>query len=170
LQRLLKEELYENAMISAKQFLKFCQKQGFMLRKVEYELFIAKVHLRCGAYHEALFQTLKVIDKTEEWQMNLVHKQGKLLLAEILLEMGDYYEALLAVNELDVDGPLKAEICNLKAKIVLFLSKEIKYNEVGAVLMQKAAISTLTEMVRSNYTTLTLLFSENQVKSVHSSI
>lgn len=165
MQRLLKEELYENAMISAKQFLKFCQKQGFMLKKVEYELFIAKLHLKCGAYHEALFQTLKVIDKAEEWQMNLVHKQGKLLLAEVLLEMGDYYEALLAVNELDADGQLKAEICILKAKIILFLSKELEYNEVGAVIMQKAAINTLTEMVSSS-----LLFSENQTKSPHLSI
>lgn len=46
LKRLFKEELYDNALISGKRFLKFCEKQGFMLKKLEYELFIAKIHLR----------------------------------------------------------------------------------------------------------------------------
>jgi len=88
LQRLFKEELYDSALNSAKEFLRFCEKQGMLLKKVEYELFIASIHLKHRAYHEALFQVLKVIDKAEEWQMMILYLEANIVLSEIHLEMG----------------------------------------------------------------------------------
>lgn len=72
-----------------------------MLKRVEYELYIAKLHLRCDAYHEALFQVLKVIDKTEDWQMSKLELEAKICLAEIHLEMSSYYEAYIQLNEIE---------------------------------------------------------------------
>lgn len=66
-----------------------------LLKKVEFELFIAKVYVECDAYHEALFQVLKVIDKAEQWQMILLYLEANIVLAQIHLEMGAYYEALV---------------------------------------------------------------------------
>jgi hypothetical protein len=153
LQRLYKEELFDNALTSAKEFLKFCDKQGFMLKRVEYELFIAKVHMKCDAYHEALFQALKIIDKTEEWQMTILNLESKIVLSEIHFEMGAYYEALTLLNEIEatvlskMEPEMKAIFHNLKAKVTFFLSNEVVYNERGGVIMKKAAIKGLETSV-----------------------
>jgi len=82
LQRLFKEELYHDVLLSAKEFLKFCEKQGLMLKKLEYELLVAKIHHKSDAFQEALFQTLKIIEKAEEWQMTILSLEAKILLAD----------------------------------------------------------------------------------------
>jgi len=117
------------------------------LKKVEYELFIAKVYLKCGSYHESLFQTLKIIDRTEEYQMTLLNQETMVHLAEIHLEMGAYYEALVVLNDIKATEKLKIKVCTLRARVVVFLSHEVHYNEVGAVAMKKAVIKELDEMV-----------------------
>mmetsp|Transcript_22409 Transcript_22409/g.19912 ORF Transcript_22409/g.19912 Transcript_22409/m.19912 type:complete len:100 (+) Transcript_22409:146-445(+) len=99
-----------------------------MLKKVEYDLFIARIHLYSDAYHEALFQTLKVTDKAEEWQMSILSLEAKILLSEIHLEMGSYYEALTQLNSVEAEilgkcsPDTKTFFYNLKAKTTLYLS------------------------------------------------
>lgn len=146
LRRLFKEELYDDALTSAKNLIKFCEKQGYLLKKVEYELFIAKIHNKSDAAHEALFQTLKIIEKAEEWQMSILILEAKILLSEIHLEMSSYYEALTLLNEIEAgilgkcNPEIKANFYIIRAKTVLYLSSEIKRNEPGAVAMKKSAI------------------------------
>ena len=151
LQRLFKEELYYNALISAKEFIKFCEKQGFVLKKLQYELFIAKVNLKWDSYHEALFQALKIIEKTEEWQMTVLNLNSRLVLAEIHIEMGAYYESLTLLNEISTelisrwDSETVASFYTLKARTLFLLSSEVINNEKCAVALRKAAIKELED-------------------------
>jgi len=99
-----------------------------MLKKVEYDLFIARIHFKSDSYHEALFQTLKIIDKTDEWQMSILSLEAKMLLSQIHMEMGSYYESLTLLNEIETsvlgkcNPEVKAQFYIFKAKTVLFLS------------------------------------------------
>lgn len=151
LQRLFKEELYYNALISAKEFIKFCEKQGFVFKKLQYELFIAKVNLKWDSYHEALFQALKIIEKTEEWQMTVLNLNSRLVLAEIHIEMGAYYESLTLLNEISTelisrwDSETVASFYTLKARTLFLLSSEVTNNEKCAVALRKAAIKELED-------------------------
>ena len=151
LQRLFKEEVYYNALVSVKEFIKFCEKQGFVLKKLQYELLISKINLKCDSYHEALFQTLKIIEKTEEWQMTVLNLNSRLVLAEIHIEMGEYYEALALLNEISTELISRCEsesiasFYNLKAKTLLLLSGDVNNNEKCAVALRKAAIKELDD-------------------------
>lgn len=151
---MIKQELFSEALESAKEFIKFCSKQGFMLKKLEYELFIAKIYMKSDSFQEALFQTLKILDKAEEWQMTILILETKLVLSEIHSCNSSYYEALKLLNSIEADvlskcaPEVRANFYIIKAKVVLYLSAEITTNEVGYVIMKKSVIVDLETCIK----------------------
>jgi hypothetical protein len=102
-ERLIKEGHFENALRSAKDYMKSCAKHGFYTKSIEAEILIAKVYLRVGDFKESLFKTLYVMDKTERGQMEIQTLETSLLLIEIHLAMDNPYEALTLLNKICAD-------------------------------------------------------------------
>lgn len=83
--------------------------------------------------------------------MSLLNLYSKVILCEIHLEMGAFYESLSLLNQIEcvilgkTEPDLQSQFYIMKAKVGLHLSNEVVYNERGAVAMKKAAIQHLDQ-------------------------